>query len=63
MTAGIRRPQRSAKRKAGIVTKNMRRAEIPEARKEAVEDFNPAEEKRSGAYCLFVISFFFLFQL
>jgi hypothetical protein len=33
-----------------MVTRNMRRAEIPEARKEAVEDLRPAEEKRSGAY-------------
>jgi hypothetical protein len=57
MTVGVLRPQRSAKRKAGMVMRNMRRAEMPEARREDVEDLSPAEEKRSGAYCLFVISF------
>jgi len=60
MTAGVLRPQRSAKRNAGMVTRNMRRAEMPEARKEAVEDFKPAEEKRSGAYWGFVISISFV---
>jgi hypothetical protein len=63
MTVGVRRPQRSAKRNAGMVTRNIRRAEMPEARKEAVEDFRPAEEKRRGAYCLFPISVSFLSQL
>jgi hypothetical protein len=43
-----------------MVTRNMRRAQMPEARKEAVEDFKPAEEKRSGAYWGFVISISFV---
>jgi hypothetical protein len=29
---------------------NIRRADIPEARKAAVDDFSPAEAKRRGAY-------------
>jgi hypothetical protein len=40
-----------------MVTRNMRRAEMPDARKEAVEDFRPAEEKRSGAYYFLLASF------
>ena len=44
-------PQLSAKRKAGMVVRKIRRAEMPEARKEAVELVRPAREKRRGAYC------------
>lgn len=46
----VLRPHLSARMKAGIVVRNIRRAEMPEARKEAVEDVNPADWKRVGAY-------------
>ena len=45
------RPQRSAKMKAGTDTANMRIAETPDARKEAVPLARPAWAKRIGAYC------------
>lgn len=39
----VLRPHLSARIKAGIVVRKMRRAEIPEARKEAVEEVSPAD--------------------
>ena len=47
----VLRPQRSANTKAGIDIANMRIAETPDARKEAVPLDRPAWEKRIGAYC------------
>jgi hypothetical protein len=44
------RPHLSASKKAGIVTRRITRADIPDARKDAVELVNPADWKRSGAY-------------
>ena len=49
-TAEVLRPHRSASKNAGIVTIRMRSADIPEARKDAVLDFKPADWKRRGAY-------------
>ncbi len=46
----VLRPQLSAKTKAGMDTANMRIAETPDARKEAVLLDRPAWEKRVGAY-------------
>lgn len=50
-TLEVLRPQRSAKRKAGIVTSIMRSAETPDARNDAVLEVNPADWKSKGAYC------------
>ena len=47
----VLRPHLSAKMKAGSDTPNMRIAETPDARKEAVPPDRPAWEKRIGAYC------------
>lgn len=44
------RPHRSARRKAGIVTRKITSAETPDARKDAVLLVRPADWKRSGAY-------------
>ena len=43
-------PQRSDNRKAGIEVMKMRIAETPEARKEALDEDNPACWNRRGAY-------------
>jgi len=51
-TVEVMRPHRSAYSVAGMVVRKMRRAEMPEARKEAVEDVRPAFWKRRGAYCM-----------
>lgn len=48
----VRRPQWSARRTAGIVVAKIRRAEIPEARKEDDEVPRPALIKSVGAYYL-----------
>lgn len=46
----VLRPHLSARIKVGMVVRKIRRAEIPEARKEAVEEVKPADWKRRGAY-------------
>ena len=47
----VLRRQLSSKMKARVDTANMRIAETPDARKEAVPLDRPAWEKRIGAYC------------
>lgn len=48
--ADVLRPHLSANMKAGMDTASMRIADTPDAKKDAVEDDNPACEKRIGAY-------------
>lgn len=48
--AEVRRPHLSASRNAGMEMANMRIAERPDARKDAVDEDSPACEKRVGAY-------------
>jgi len=49
--ADVRRPHLSASRVAGMLKANIRMAETPEARKDAVCEGMPAWAKMVGAYC------------